>query len=201
MQTLSVEGLFPDMRIMAINHDATPAGSPPGGRPTLLAWGSVPPFPEPAVGYFGLDVLLRVTAALSHIILTEDIALCHPVKAPCSPLSLLEAFARTFHPSLAEKPARSSSGVRSFMPSAVSPAMAVGVTGEESLQRAIGATLGRRSPSHVLGEPAPGFLQSFVFGCKATLGGAEAVVYTRWGFPELRDDLELDFLKARQHNK
>jgi len=43
--------------------------------------------------------------------------------------------------------------------------------------------------------------QSCAFGCKAALGGAEAVVYTGGGFPESRDDLELDFLQARQHNK
>lgn len=106
-----------------------------------------------------------------------------------------------FHPVPAEESARSSSGVRSFRPSTVSPALAVGVTGEESLQRAVRAALGRRLPSHVLGELTPGLLQSFVFRCKGTLRGAEAVVYTWWGFPELRDDLELDFLKAEQHNK
>lgn len=139
--------------------------------------------------------------ALSHIIPTEDIALCPPLKAPCSPLSLLEAFARTVQPSPAEKPAHSSSVARSFRPSAVSPAMVVGATGEERFQGTLRAARGRRSPSHVPGELAPGLLQSFVFRCKAPFRGAEAVVYSWWGFPELRDDLELDFLKARQHNK
>lgn len=60
---------------MAVNHDATPAGYLPGGHPTLPAGGSVPPFPEPAVGYFGIDVPGVVTVAFFHIILAEDIAL------------------------------------------------------------------------------------------------------------------------------
>lgn len=68
----------------------------------------------------------------------------------------------------------------------MSPAVTtMGVMGEESLQRALRAVLGWHLPSHVLGELAPGLLQSFAFGCKATLGGAEAVVYTWWGFPRV----------------
>lgn len=58
VQTLSVECLFPDTCIMAVNHDATPAGSLPGSCLTLLVWGSGLPFPEPAVGYFGVEVRL-----------------------------------------------------------------------------------------------------------------------------------------------
>lgn len=123
------------------------------------------PFSKAAVGYFGAD-----TMALSHIILTEDNALCHPMKAPFSSLSLLEAFVWMFHPNQDEKPAHSSSSVRSFRPSAMSLTMAVRVTSKESLPRAIRAAQDRHLASNVLGELVPGLLQSFVFRRKPHSG-------------------------------
>lgn len=77
VQTLIVEGLFPGMCVMAVNHNATPARSPPGGCPTLPAWASMSPFPEPTVGYFGRHAPPNHHSSLSH----------HPHRGHCSPPS------------------------------------------------------------------------------------------------------------------